>query len=262
MRVPTLAVALILALTGTARAELRADPVDYAHEGTELSGYLVYDDAATTGRPGLLMVPNWYGASEAQVAKAKAIAARGYVVFVADVYGKSVRPTNNEEAGKAATGMYQDRGTLRARAKAGIEALKAKAETAKLDATRIGAIGFCFGGATVLELARDGAALAGVVSFHGNLGADPKWPAATIKTPVLALNGADDTYVPQAQIDAFTKEMQAAGADWQFVNFGGAVHCFAEPDAASPGCTYHERSAKRAFAMMDDFFAEAFDTAR
>lgn len=261
MRVQTLATIVLLALTGTARAELRTDAIEYAHDGTEMSGFLVYDDAAAKPLPGLLMVPNWYGAAESQVAKAKAIAERGYVVFVADVYGKSVRPTNNEEAGKAATGMYQDRGTLRARAKAAIDALKANADTAKVDVSRLGAIGFCFGGATVLELARDGVDLAGVVSFHGNLGADPKWPAGTIKTRVLALNGADDTYVPQAQIDAFTKEMQGAGADWQFVNFGGAVHCFAEPDAASPGCTYHERSAKRAFGMMDDFFAEAFGAA-
>ena len=190
--------------------------------------------------------------------KAQAIAGKDYVVFVADVYGTDTRPVNAEEAGKAATAMYADRGVLRARTNAALAAFKEHAARLNIDTKRLGAIGFCFGGATVLELARSGTDLAGVVSFHGNLSADPKFPAGKIGTRVLAMNGADDTYVPTEQINAFTKEMQAAGADFQFVNFGGAVHCFAEPDANSPGCMYNERAAKRSFRMMNEFFAEAF----
>jgi len=254
---PFVFVALCLT-AASAVAEMKSVPVDYTSGDTELSGFIVFDDSVTTPRPGLLMVPNWYGANESQVTKAKAIAGKDYVVFIADVYGKDVRPTNNEDAGKAATALYQDRSVLRARARAALEVFKERAAALHVDTDRLGAIGFCFGGATVLELARDGIDLAGVVSFHGNLGADAKWPAGKITTRVLALNGADDTYVPFTQIEAFTKEMQAAGADWQFVNLSGAVHCFAEPDANSPGCMYHERSAKRGFKLMNDFFAEAF----
>lgn len=250
--------ALLATLAAPAMAEMRAEAVSYSAGETRMSGFVVHDDSVTTPRPGLLMVPNWYGVNAAQVEKAKAIAGKDYVIFIADVYGEETRPTNNDEAGKAAMAMYADRGVLRARANAALAAFKERAAELKVDTTRLGAIGFCFGGATVLELAREGTDLAGVVSFHGNLGADPKFPAGKISTRVLAMNGADDSYVPAEQIDAFTKEMQAAGADFQFVNFGGAVHCFAEPDANAPGCLYNERAAKRSFRMMNDFFAEAF----
>ncbi|AVP99714.1 dienelactone hydrolase [Ahniella affigens] len=241
-----------------ALAAMKSEAVAYRLGYTDMAGVLVFDDATDTKRPGLLMVPNWYGVNDGQVEKAKAIAGSKYVIFIADVYGTSVRPTNNEEAGKAAGGMYQDRSVLRQRARAALDAFKGKATDAPIDLNRLGAIGFCFGGATVLELARDGIELAGIASFHGNLGADPKWPVTSIKTPILAMNGADDTYVPAEQISAFTNEMQGAGADFQFVNFGGAVHCFAEPDANSPGCLYNERAAKRGFQMMNNFFDDAF----
>ena len=127
-----------------------------------------------------------------------------------------------------------------------------------VDATRIGAFGYCFGGSTVLELVRAGDALSGVVSLHGGLATD--LPATdSVKAPVLVLNGGDDTYVSAAEITAFQDEMRQAGADWQFVNFSGAVHCFAESDARNPpGCVYHERSAKRAYRMMGDFFKDVF----
>ena len=122
----------------------------------------------------------------------------------------------------------------------------------------IGGIGFCFGGAIVLELARSGADVAGVVSFHGNLETTLPAKEGEVSASLLVLNGAADTYVPQAQITGFQDEMTAAGADWQFVNFSGAVHCFAEADANSPGCMYDPRAAKRAYGMMEDFFDELF----
>src|SRR5690606_21574675 len=140
--------------------------------------------------------------------------------------------------------------------------LKAQAGNAPLDAARIGAFGFCFGGSTVLELARSGADLAGVVSLHGGLAPGAKSAtAAAVKTPVLVLNGADDKAVPDSDIAAFEQEMDGAGADWQFVDFSGAVHCFAEPSAGTDpasNCRYDERAAKRAYRMMADFFRERF----
>ncbi len=225
---------------------------------TEFAGHLVFEPGGEK-RPGLVMVPNWMGVNDAQVEKAKAIAARGYVVLVADVYGADLRPTNAEEAGAAAGGMYAQRDVLRARAAKAVDVLRAQADAAPLDVTRIGGIGFCFGGSTVLELARAGSDIAGVVSFHGGLETSlPAQPDA-VKASVLVLNGADDPMVKGEHIVGFQSEMRAAGADWQFVNFAGAVHCFAESDANwPPACLYHERSAKRAYRLMDDFFAEVF----
>ena len=254
-----LPLALAIALSPTlALAEIQTRTLTYEVEGTPVESVLVYDDAGPSQRPALVMVPNWMGVNDSQIEKAKTIAGKDYVILVADVYGKATRPANAEEAGKAAGAMYADRAALRARVNAALDQL-AHAKDAPVDRTKLGAIGFCFGGATALELARSGADLAGVVSFHGNLATDlPAQPGA-VKAKVLALNGADDSYVPADQIEAFNKEMQGAGIDWQFVNLGGAVHCFAEPDAnAGPGCLYNERAATRAFRMMRDFFDEAF----
>jgi dienelactone hydrolase len=252
------AIAALLLASPTAFAAMQSREVSWTHEGTEFQGYLVYDDQGAA-RPGLLMVPNWMGVNESAVEKARKIAESGYVVLVADVYGKDVRPANTDEAGKAASAMYADRKRLRARAGKALDVLRQQAGSAPLDTSRLGAFGFCFGGAVALEMARAGAPLAGVVSLHGALDTSIPALAGTPRAAVLVLNGADDTYVTREHIADFENEMNRAEVDWQFVNFAGAVHCFAESDANSPpGCVYHERSARRAYRMMDDFFAEAF----
>jgi len=254
----TVLVALLMS-AASANAATVAKPVEWSHEGTDFVGYLVYDKDADGKRPGILMVPNWMGANAAAVDKARAIAERGYVVLVADVYGKDVRPEDSKQASAAAGAMYADRPLLRARTQKALDMLRVNAADAPLDVDRIGAIGFCFGGATALELARSGADIDGVVTFHGALDTSMPAEAGQVKAPLLVLNGAADAYVTAEHIAGFQQEMHAAKADWVFVNFADAVHCFAEPDAnAGPGCMYHERSAKRAYRMMDDFFAEAF----
>lgn len=244
-------------LTTSAGAEVQTRAVDYSIGGVEFASTLVWDDAVEGPRPGLVLVPNWMGATDAAVEKAKTIAGSRYVILVADVYGREVRPTNPAEAGQAARAMYEDRPALRARAGKALEVLT---EQAEVDATRVGAIGFCFGGATVLEMARAGLdGLAGVVSFHGNLATELPAEKGKVAAPILVLNGAADPLVPAAQIAGFQAEMDAAGADWTFVNYAGAVHCFAEPDAASPpNCVHDARAAARAFRAMNDFFAEQF----
>jgi dienelactone hydrolase len=257
-------VAMASLFAAAAQAEVVERKVSYSLDGTEFESTLVYDPgvqspASPALRPGLLLIPNWYGAGAAAVAKAKTIAGKDYVILVADVYGKDVRPTSDAEAGAAAKAMYTDRKVLRARASEALAQLRAQAGNAPLDAARVGAIGFCFGGATALELARSGADLAGVATFHAALNTDMPAQAGALKAKVLVQNGADDTYVSAEHIATFEKEMKDAKADWTFVNHSGAVHCFAEPDAKSPpGCVYHERSARRSFALMRDFFAEAF----
>ena len=259
MRRPLLALALSFAAL-PAFAAMQAKPVEWTVGKDRFSGYVVYDDASAAKRPGLVMVPNWMGVTDDAVARAKAVAGADYVVLVADVYGKGRQPANAGEAGKLAGGLRgEDRGALRARIEGAVATLKAQAGKAPLDAARIGAFGFCFGGSTVLELARSGADLAGVVSLHGGLAPGAKSATATaVKTPVLVLNGADDKGTA-GDIAGFEKEMNDAGADWQFVNFSGAVHCFALETANSPpNCVYDERAAKRAYRMMEDFWQERF----
>lgn len=255
-------IAVLLALAPlSAFAVPKAEPVAWTYGGTEFSGFLVYDDASQPQRPGLVMVPNWRGVNESAVDKAKAVAAEGYVVLVADMYGKDVRPTNNEEAGAAARAVSSDREVMRGRVNAALDTLRAQAGKVPLDAAKIGAFGFCFGGTTVLELARSGADIAGVVSLHGGLGTPMPAQQDTLKASVLVLNGADDKSVPPEQRMAFEEEMRQAGADWYLVDFGNAVHCFAEADAGtdpSSNCRYHAPSAKRAYRVMHAFFDNAF----
>lgn len=257
-------VAMASLFAASAHAEAVAQKVAYTLDGTEFESTLVYDSADKTPaspglRPGILLIPNWYGAGDAAVAKAKTIAGSDYVILVADVYGKDVRPTNDKDAGAAAGGMYKDRKVLRARVAEALKQLRAQVGKAPLDGKNWGAIGFCFGGATALELARSGADVAAVATFHAALNTDMPATKGAVKAKLLVQNGADDTYVSPEHIAGFQKEMTDAGADWTFVNHSGAVHCFAEPDANSPpGCLYNERAAKRAFALMHDFFAESF----
>lgn len=256
-----LAAALLTGLLASAAsAAPTTQPVSWTVGDTTFDGVMVYDDANSSPRPGLLMVPNWYGVNDSAIEKAKSIAGDDFVVLLVDMYGRGLRPTNPQEAGAAAGAVYADRAEMRERINTALTTLRA-AEGVPLAKDDIGAIGFCFGGATVIELARSGAELAGVASFHGSLGTSSPATEGAVKTPLLVMNGADDSFVSAEEITGFETEMRTSGADWQFVNFGGAVHCFAEPDedgSAIPGCKFHEPSYRRSMAMMRGFFDERF----
>jgi dienelactone hydrolase len=250
---------LALLLSAPALAALVKKPLTYAVGDTQMESVLLYDDAVKAKRPGLVLVPNWLGINEANLKQAAALAGQKYVVLVADMYGTKGRPADMEAAGKAAGAVKGDRALMRARASKALEVLLAQAATAPLDAKKVGAIGFCFGGTSALELARSGAALAGVVSFHGGLDTPKPEDAKNIKGRVLVLHGADDPNVPEKDVTAFEAEMRAAKVDWQLVKFGNAVHSFTDPDAKTPGRSeYNPKVAKRAFQMMNTFFAETF----
>ncbi|GAA0723975.1 dienelactone hydrolase family protein [Dokdonella soli] len=241
-------------------AEMVVRPIGYEVGGKKMQSALVYDAAVKTPRPGVVMTPDWLGMNDNQIALAKQIAGKDYVILVADVYGVDVRPKTPEEAGAATKSMYEHRVDLRARINGALAQLKAQVGKAPLDGRHWGAIGFCFGGATTLDLARSGADVQAIVSFHGNLATDDPSLAKNIKAKVLVLHGADDKFESPEQIAGFQKEMRDANVDWQFVSYGGAVHCFAIPTAHGevPGCKYDERTAKRAFAQMHLFFDDAF----
>jgi dienelactone hydrolase len=156
-------------------AAMQAKPVEWKLDKQSFSGVLVYDDASAARRPGLVMVPDWKGVTDNAIAKARHVAGSDYVVLVADMYGKDVRPKNDEEAMAQVKQLYGDRALLRARINKALDVLKAQAGAAPLDVGKLGALGYCFGGATVLELARGGADIAAVVTFHGGL--DTSMPA-------------------------------------------------------------------------------------
>ncbi|HEX7915775.1 dienelactone hydrolase family protein [Rudaea sp.] len=242
-----------------AHAAMVTKNLDYDVGGKKMQSVLVYDDTVKAPRPGIVMTPDWLGINADNIALAKQIAGKDYVILVADVYGVDARPKNADEAGAATSNMYAHRGELRARINAALAQLKAQGVKAPLDGAHWGAIGFCFGGATTLDLARSGADVQGVVSFHGNLAGDPAFKDE-VKARVLVLHGADDKYESPEQIAGFQQEMRDAGADWQFLSYGGAMHCFAIPsaDGKIPGCKYDARTAKRAFAQMHEFFGEVF----
>ena len=259
MKKSLLSVAL-LGLAGLAEAGVVVKNVAYEIDGEPFEGMLIYDDAVTDPRPGLLMVPNWMGVNDASAQKAARAAGDKYVVFMADMYGKAIRPTNADEAKTAATTVRSDRALMRKRANAAVEVLKAQTSQVALDTAQLGAIGFCFGGGTVLELARSGAPLKAFVSFHGNLDTPNPADANNIKAPVLVLHGADDPAVPQEQVDGFVAEMKASKTDWQLVSYGGAVHSFTNPQANTPGSNqYHPLVAARAFQAMNNLLDEVFE---
>lgn len=255
---PLAALLLAAALPAAATAAVQTKTVPYRHGETELEGVLVWDDAVQGTRPGVLVIPDWMGVSPVAVAPAERLAADGYVAFVADIYGKGVRPKNPAEAAEQAGRYRADRKLLRARAQAGLDALR---QSPGVDPQRLAAIGYCFGGGAALELARSGADLDAVVSFHGNLDTPDPADAKQIRAKVLALHGASDPYVPPEQVAAFEKEMTEAGVDWVLVAFGGAVHSFTNPSAGSDpskGAAYDEKAARRAWADLQQLFAEVF----
>jgi dienelactone hydrolase len=209
-------------------------------------------------RPGVLVAHEWNGHNEYVRKRAERLARLGYVAFALDMYGKGVRAKDAKEAA-ALAGIYKgDRTLMRARAVAGLDVLRRRPET---DPTRLAAIGYCFGGTTVLELARSGADLVSVVSFHGGLDTPTPEDARNIKGKVLALHGGDDPFVPANQVEAFQEEMRKGGVDWQFVSYGGAVHSFTNPESGSDnskGLAYNERADRRSWKAMKTFFAETF----
>ncbi len=249
---------IALAISDSWANTIKTQTVDYKSGDIVCEGYLTYDSSLTGQRPGVLIIHQWRGITDYEKTRAEMLARMGYIAFVADIYGKGIRPPNNDEARKQVGQYYGDRTLFRSRALAGLNQLK---QFKSVDTTRIAAIGYCFGGSGVLELARCGAHLNGVVSFHGSLATPNPADAKNIKAKVLVLTGADDPSVPFEQVKAFEDEMAAGGVDWQLVSYGGAVHSFTIPTAGndnSTGSAYNEKADKRSWEAMKSFFAEIF----
>ena len=253
---------LLLMLSGLvpalSQAAIETRTVEYQQGDTRLVGYLAYPKEAKGPLPGVLVVHEWMGLNDYAKRRAEQLAELGYVAFAADIYGDGKIAANAKEAGALAGQYKKDRALLRARTAAGLATLKAQPGVAQ---DKIAAIGYCFGGTAVLELARSGADLAGVVSFHGGLDTATPQDAKNIRAKVLALHGADDPYVPADQIAAFEQEMRTAGVDWQLIAYGGAVHGFTNPASGSDnskGVAYNAAADARSWAAMRQFFTELF----
>lgn len=251
-----LVVTMLIVWIAPAQAAVRSEPMEYKQGDAALEGYLAYDDTLKAKSPGILIVHEWWGLNDYIKGRADQLARLGYIVFAADIYGKGKRATNATEAGQLARIYWSDRKLLRARANAGLDVLRNHRLT---DTGRVAAIGYCFGGTTVLELARSGADISGIVSFHGGLDTPDPNDAKNIKAKVLVLTGADDPNVPPNQVLTFADEMRKGGVDWQLVMYGGAVHSFTNPAAGndpSKGAAYNEKADRRSWQAMKDFFAE------
>jgi dienelactone hydrolase len=249
---------MMMALALNAHAAILTEIVEYKQGDTVLEGYLAYDDAIKGARPGVLVVHEWWGINNYTKQRTEQLAALGYIAFAADIYGKGVRTTSPQEA-MALSGKYRggsDRSLLRSRTVAGLDTLR---KHPLVDPKRITAIGYCFGGTAVLELARSGADISGVVSFHGGLATPNPADAKNIKAKVLVLAGADDPYVKPEEVLAFEDEMRKGGVDWYVTTYSNSVHGFTNPANGgdnSKGMAYNEKADKRSWQAMKDFFAE------
>ena len=248
----------ILGCALVARAELRTQTVEYKQGDTTLEGWLAYDTSFTGKRPGVLIVHQWLGLTDYEKHRAEMLAKLGYVAFCADIYGRGIRPQNTDEAGVLAGKYKADRQLLRARANAGLDALK---KIERVDTKKVAAIGYCFGGTAVIELARSGAELSGVVSFHGGLDSPAPADGKNIQGKMLVCHGADDPFEKPEDLTAFEKELRDARVDWRLIKYGGAVHSFTQPMAGndnSKGAAYNERADKRSWEDMKMFLGEIF----
>jgi dienelactone hydrolase len=256
-----LCAAAAVLLSGPASAAMVEVKVPYELDGKAFEGVLVYDDSVKSRRPAVLMSPDWLGVSPKSLAQAKVVASKSYVVFVADMYGADLRPKTPREAGAAVGQVRNDIPLTRARIGNALDVFLIEANKRGLiDASRVAAIGFCFGGGNVLELARSGReGVKAVVTFHGDLTTSSVQGPGIVKPRILVLHGADDPQVPKAARDKLEDEMKAAKVDYQLVAFGNTVHSFTDPSANfPPGNVYNEKSAKLAYAMMHDFLAQSF----
>lgn len=247
-----------LAIAISAHAAVKLEPLEYKDGDVVCQGVIAYDDASTAKRPGIVVVHEWWGLNDHAKNSARKLAELGYVALAADMYGNAQSTDDAAVAGKWSGALKNDRAALRKRAKAALDALAAFKYT---DGAKLGAIGYCFGGTTALEIARSGAPVKGVVSFHGALATPSPADAKNIKCPILVCHGADDPFVPSDEVAAFKKEMDDAHVAYKFIAYPGAQHSFTNPDVdrhGLKGAKYNQAAAEKSWADMKEFFSGVF----
>jgi dienelactone hydrolase len=252
---------LLLACTTGASAAVKGDEIDYRVGETTFRGYIATDDGIRGKRPGILVVHEWWGLNDYARRRARMLAELGYTALAVDMYGGGRTTTHPDDAGKFAGAIRQNLPEARARFLAALELLK---KQPTVDPGKIAAIGYCFGGGVVLQMARAGVDLKGVVSFHGSLATDRPARPGEVKARVLVLNGESDPMTTPEQIAAFRREMEGAGVDYRFISYPGAKHSFTNPDADDYGrkynlpLAYNAEADRESWQAMQDFFREIF----
>ncbi len=252
---------VMLGMAGAVRGEIHSEVINYEIDGKPFQGYLSYDDAIEGKRPGVLVVHEWWGHNAYARMRAEMLAKLGYTAFALDMYGTGKLADHPDDAKKFMQATMDDMDAAQARFN---EAVKLLRRQRSVDPGKIAAIGYCFGGGIVLHMARSGADLAGVVSFHGSLGTNAPAQPGKVKAEILVLNGADDPFVTAEQIAAFRQEMQSAGAKYEFVNYPGVKHSFTNPEADAFGkrfdmpLVYDAEADKDSWQKMQALFDRLF----
>ena len=245
---------LTLLVSFVVEAKVQISKVEYISGDLTFEGFIAYESSSKGKKPGIMIIHNWMGITSETESKAVEMARLGYVAFAGDIYGKGVRPKDAKEAGELAGKYKADLKTLRERANLAIAELK---KNKNVDAKKIFVAGYCFGGTAAIEVARSGADISGIISFHGGL--TPSSDDKNIKSSVLVLHGAVDPYVSKTDFDGFVKGMNDAKVDYQLISYANAVHSFTEVGAGndnSKGAAYNELADKRSWIAMKDFLSE------
>ena len=255
-----LIIPLLLAL-GLLHPDIQTKEFMYEADGIRLKGYLAYDAEIEGKRPGVLVVHEWWGHNEYARKRARMLAELGYVALAVDMFGDGKTADHPKDAGKFAGEVMSNMPAMTARFNAALEVLK---KDPNVDAGEIAAIGYCFGGGVVLQMARSGAPLRGVVSFHGSLATANPAEKGAVKARILVCNGADDSFVPPESIKGFKEEMDKAGAQYVFKSYEGAIHSFTNPSATETGkkfdmkVAYNKEADEKSWEDMKEFFKGIF----
>jgi len=255
-----LIVLMAMLVTG-ARAGVVGKEVSYSADSVTMKGYIAFDDSVKVKRPGILVVHEWWGINDFARKRATMLAELGYVALALDMYGDGKSATHPDDAGKFAGAVMKNMPVMKARFLDALELLK---KDEHVDASQIGAIGYCFGGGVVLNMAREGTDLKAVVSFHGSLATQHRAEKGSVKAKVLVCNGADDKFETAEDIKMLKSEMTSAAPDFKFVNYPGAIHAFTNPDATELGkkfnmaIAYNESADKKSWSEMEKWFKNAF----
>ena len=239
---------------------MAVESIFYSASGISCRGALIWDEGVKAPRPLLLMAPNWRGVINQAIETGQMLAGEGYVVFVADMFGEGNGPVGTENPMEFLRPFMSDVPGRRRRIAAALDTLTREADRRAIgDISRRAAIGYCFGGLNVIDLARTGADVQAVVSMHGTLSTPQPAKPGDVKAAVLAVHGADDPIAPKAERDAFEAEMTAAGARWALLTFGGVVHAFTDPQENNPGvAVYDETASRHGYALAHAFIADTF----
>jgi dienelactone hydrolase len=252
---------MLYGLFSPVMAEIKGKEVTYRADDTELRGYLAWDDSIKGKRPGILVVHEWWGHNPYARKRAEMLAELGYTALAVDMYGDGKMASHPDDAGKFSSAVKKNMPVAKARFEAAMKLLQ---EQESVASEEMAAIGYCFGGGIVLEMARAGYDLDGVVSFHGSLGTASPAQKGRVKASVLVLNGKADPFVKHEQIETFKYEMQAAEVDYEFIDYPGAQHSFTNPDADKFGkefglpLAYSKEADEQSWQAMQDFFKKIF----